>query len=71
MIRAACGRNSNAFRSSAGLPLLDDGGNAYDEAYKVRANQRKTDMGHRARMRLFMIYGSRRSVQSFEGNFLS
>jgi hypothetical protein len=35
----------NSFRTSGGLPLLDDGAGAYDPAYNVGANQLKTDMG--------------------------
>jgi len=34
----------NSFRTSAGLPLLDDGAGAYDPAYNVGANQLVTDM---------------------------
>ncbi|MGC3945257.1 MAG: RagB/SusD family nutrient uptake outer membrane protein [Chryseolinea sp.] len=35
----------NSFRTSAGLPLLDDGAGAYDPAYNLPANELKTDMG--------------------------
>jgi len=35
----------NSFRTSAGLPLLDDGAGAYDPAYNTGANQLVTDMG--------------------------
>jgi len=35
----------NSFRTSGGLPLLDDGTAPYDPAYNVGANQLKTDMG--------------------------
>lgn len=35
----------NSYRTSGGLPLLDDGAGAYDPAYNVGANQLKTDMG--------------------------
>jgi len=35
----------NSFRTSGGLPLVDDGAGAYDPAYNVGANQLKTDMG--------------------------
>jgi starch-binding outer membrane protein, SusD/RagB family len=35
----------NSFRTSGGLPLLDDGAGPYDPAYNVGANQLKTDMG--------------------------
>lgn len=35
----------NSFRTSAGLPLLDDGAGAYDPAYNQAANELKTDMG--------------------------
>lgn len=36
---------ANSYRTSGGLPLLDDGAGAYDPAYNVGANQLKTDMG--------------------------
>lgn len=36
---------ANSFRTSGGLPLLDDGAGAYDPAYNLPANQLKTDMG--------------------------
>lgn len=35
----------NSFRTSGGLPLLDDGAGAYDPAYNLPANELKTDMG--------------------------
>jgi starch-binding outer membrane protein, SusD/RagB family len=34
----------NSFRTSGGLPLLDDGSGAYDPAYNLAANELKTDM---------------------------
>lgn len=36
---------ANSFRTSAGLPLVDDGSGAYDPAYNLPANELKTDMG--------------------------
>jgi hypothetical protein len=36
---------ANSFRTSGGLPLLDDGSGAYDPAYNTPANELKTDMG--------------------------
>jgi starch-binding outer membrane protein, SusD/RagB family len=36
---------ANSFRTSGGLPLLDDGAGAYDPAYNLPANELKTDMG--------------------------
>jgi hypothetical protein len=35
----------NSFRTSGGLPLLDDGAGPYDPAYNLPANELKTDMG--------------------------
>jgi hypothetical protein len=35
----------NSFRTSGGLPLLDDGSGPYDPAYNLPANELKTDMG--------------------------
>jgi len=35
----------NSFRTSGGLPLLDDGVGAYTPAYNLPANELKTDMG--------------------------
>lgn len=35
----------NSFRTSGGLPLLDDGAGPYDPAYNLAANELKTDMG--------------------------
>lgn len=35
----------NSFRTSGGLPLVDDGAGAYDPAYNLPANELKTDMG--------------------------
>ena len=35
----------NSFRTSGGLPLLDDGSGVYDPAYNLVANELKTDMG--------------------------
>ncbi len=35
----------NSFRTSGGLPLLEDGTGAYDPAYNLPANELKTDMG--------------------------
>jgi starch-binding outer membrane protein, SusD/RagB family len=34
----------NSFRTSGGLPLVDDGSGAYDPAYNLPANELKTDM---------------------------
>ena len=35
----------NSFRTSGGLPLLDDGTGPYNPAYNLAANELKTDMG--------------------------